>query len=114
MGENQGPITLNEMIEMFGTKMPMEAASLVWDSSPDRTVGEIRAELRRLADRKAAIMRVARAIVDAEQDQWVTPAKDWDFDAFEMQGVWAVAVAAYDAAHEAPSLPRNPMIAEGE
>ncbi len=44
-----GPITREEMMELFGDYMPIEAVSLVWDAPGDMTLGEIRSELRKLA-----------------------------------------------------------------
>ena len=46
---DQDKITQEEMVEMFGESMPMEAVTLVWRAPDDMTAGEIRAELRRIA-----------------------------------------------------------------
>lgn len=42
-------ITQAEMVEMFGEAMPVEAVNLLWDSPGDWTLGQLRAELRRIA-----------------------------------------------------------------
>lgn len=42
-------ITREEMIEMFGEMMPIEAVSLLWEAPGEMTLGEMRAELRRIA-----------------------------------------------------------------
>lgn len=36
---------------MFGDKLPMEAVALLWDGPGDKTIGQLRAELRALAAR---------------------------------------------------------------
>lgn len=48
MGEGD-KITREEMRELFGDRMPLEAAKLLWDLPSTKTVDEIRAELRELA-----------------------------------------------------------------
>jgi len=49
-----GPITREEMVELFGAEMPIEAVNAVWNAPPDWTTGDVRAELRRLAEQKKA------------------------------------------------------------
>lgn len=49
---NTSPITREEMIEMFGEEMPMEAVVLVWDSPGETTIGEVRAKLREIAAKR--------------------------------------------------------------
>lgn len=46
------PITSEEMVEMFGSAMPIEAVQLVWNADGSKTVGEIRDDLRALAARR--------------------------------------------------------------
>lgn len=43
------PILQEELVEMFGDSMPMEAVTLLFGSPPEMTVGEIRATLRKIA-----------------------------------------------------------------
>lgn len=43
-------ISREEMIEMFGTHMPIQAVSLLWDSDDTKTIGDIRKELRQMAN----------------------------------------------------------------
>lgn len=44
-----GKITQAEMIEMFGTQMPVEAVNLLFYSPGEMTLGEMRAKLRGIA-----------------------------------------------------------------
>lgn len=44
---NEGPITREELIEMFGEAMA--AVTLLWESPPSMTIGRLRAELREIA-----------------------------------------------------------------
>ena len=46
------PITQEEMAKLFGETMPMAAVKLLWESPGTMTVGEVRAELRRIAARR--------------------------------------------------------------
>jgi hypothetical protein len=43
------PITKDEMMELFGEALPMEAVQLLWNTPPNKTVGDLRAELRAVA-----------------------------------------------------------------
>lgn len=43
------PISQEEVLRMFGEYMPMTAAKLLSEASPYQTVGELRAELRKMA-----------------------------------------------------------------
>ncbi len=45
------PITQAEIVELFGSEMPIEAVNLLWDAPGNWTVGQIRDELRRIAAR---------------------------------------------------------------
>jgi hypothetical protein len=45
-------ITQDEMVKMFGDAMPIEAVNLIWQSPGTKTVGEVRAELRRIAEKR--------------------------------------------------------------
>ena len=42
-------ITRQEMVEMFGKTMPIDAVNLLWDLSGTKTIEEVRAELRSIA-----------------------------------------------------------------
>lgn len=57
---NTGPITNEEMIQLFGETMPMEAVDLLWNASVDKTVGELRHELREIAAKRQKAMSEAR------------------------------------------------------
>lgn len=46
---NTEKITQAEMAQMFGEVMPIEAVSLLFNAGSEKTVGEIRSELRLLA-----------------------------------------------------------------
>jgi hypothetical protein len=50
-------ITQEEMTELFGNSMPMEAVNLLFNSPGDKTVGEIRDKLRAIATKKHDIVR---------------------------------------------------------
>lgn len=59
------PITQEEMIELLGDRMPIEAASLFFESGGGATAGEIRARLRQIAaERHSAMSREALIILD--------------------------------------------------
>lgn len=45
MTDNQ-KFTREEFAELFGEEVPIEAVDLVWNSSPEATIGEIREQLR--------------------------------------------------------------------
>ena len=48
--DTTGPITPAELKELFGDSVPYEQlAAILWDSSDDRTIGDVRAEVRSLA-----------------------------------------------------------------
>lgn len=51
---DQRPITQDEVFEMFGDKLPMEAVALLWGGPGDQTIGQLRADLRALAARLKA------------------------------------------------------------
>lgn len=66
-----GPITREEMIEMFGEAMPMEAVALVWDTPGEMTLGEVRARLREIAATPKAITLSDR--LRSEAVSWSAP-----------------------------------------
>ena len=45
-------ITKNEMVEMFGNEMPIEAVQLLYDAPGEMTLGGVRAKLREMAAAK--------------------------------------------------------------
>ncbi len=49
MNADASPITQQEMIDMFGEMMPIEAVSLLYQADGRETIGEIRAKLRKIA-----------------------------------------------------------------
>lgn len=50
-------ISAEEMIELFGETMPIEAVQLLWSAGDDKTVGELRAELRQIARKRLSADR---------------------------------------------------------
>lgn len=69
---SQDKITQAEMIEMFGEAMPIEAVNLVFDSPDGMSIGEMRAELRRIAKAKSSTLlqsvREAFALMAEHED----------------------------------------------
>lgn len=70
-------ITREEMQELFGDAMPIEAVNLVSSSDGSKTVGQIRGELRAIAAQRQSkvptLERCARALAletDGEADYW--------------------------------------------
>lgn len=49
MSDGTDKITPEEMVEMFGERMPIEAVALLWDADNETTVGELRQKLRKAA-----------------------------------------------------------------
>jgi len=45
----EGPITQDEMVAMFGERMPIQAVELLWSAPPGSTVAQLRARLREIA-----------------------------------------------------------------
>jgi hypothetical protein len=45
---DDGKISQNEIWSLFGDQIPMEVIALLWDSPPDKTIGQMREELRAL------------------------------------------------------------------
>jgi len=77
---NNAPITQDEMIEMFGETMPIEAVNLLWNAAGDRTLGELRNELRAIAA-KHVHPEYYRKWMDAELrlnhfKAWLDPTND--------------------------------------
>jgi hypothetical protein len=46
-------ISREEMVELFGDEMPIEAVNLLWGSDGSKTCGELRTELRQIAKERA-------------------------------------------------------------
>lgn len=46
---DERPITSDEMVELFGERMPIEAVMLLWGSPDEMTIGQLRAKLRQIA-----------------------------------------------------------------
>lgn len=55
------PISKAEMIEMFGSETPIEAVKLVFETSDDMRIGEIRSQLREIARQKRMTGETSRA-----------------------------------------------------
>lgn len=49
MSDGKDKITREEMAELFGERMPIEAVALLWDADNETTVGELRQKLRKAA-----------------------------------------------------------------
>src|SRR5690242_13121174 len=46
---SEAPITKSELASLFGDRLPMEAVGLLWEMPGEMTIGELRAELRKIA-----------------------------------------------------------------
>lgn len=63
---DQGKITQQELKDWFGDSMPVAVVSLVFNASPDKPIGEIRAQVREMADRVTspeALIEEARSLL---------------------------------------------------
>lgn len=72
-------ITQDEMVEMFGQSMPVEAVSLLFDAPPEMTIGEIRAKLRTMALPRP--MQLAKAVINeacTDPKIWATHGRPGD------------------------------------
>lgn len=47
--EPEGPITPAELVEWFGSEMPVEVVNLVWNAPPDTTFSQVRKQIRAMA-----------------------------------------------------------------
>lgn len=79
-------ITSEEMVEMFGETMPLEAVDMLFNSDGSMTVGEMRAALRKLAEERKrpfdpacdeAVVWRTRGYEPACDDPLVTAAFAW-------------------------------------
>ena len=52
MSADASPITQQEMMDMFGEMMPMEAVELLWQADDHETIGEVRAKLHKIATQR--------------------------------------------------------------
>lgn len=71
------PISRDEMQQLFGEYIPMEAIQLVWGAPEGTTVGDIRRQLREIArsrQQDSKVETVARAICVADGKN---PDADW-------------------------------------
>lgn len=63
-------ITRDELWGMFGDELPMEAVNLIWNAPAEKTVREVREELREMGKRIQADaqnpIKIARKIVSEE------------------------------------------------
>lgn len=121
MSENK--ITREEMIGWFGSEMPIEAVNLVWNSPGEKTLGQIREELRAMGERHKArkkpelIEHVAQAMWQQRRRiAWGAtinlPTWEEDTDALR-DSVRSEARAAIEAMRELPSEP-GPRYSAGE
>lgn len=62
---SDAPINQKEMVEMFGEEIPIEAASLLFASPDDMTIGEVRRQLRDIAKRNKQIPILALITAEA-------------------------------------------------
>ena len=68
-------ITQEEMIDMFGTDMPLEAMTLLANSDDSKTIGQMRDELRAMGNRRKASRNIL-GIMSApmpDEDRCLTP-----------------------------------------
>ena len=106
-------ITRDEMIELFGVSMPVEAATLLWEASDEKTVGQLRSELREIAAKRqidSLRERVARAIFASilGEDTRVErhPREDvCDSETYLAEADAAIALVLEEAAKVADSIP---------
>lgn len=61
-------ITREEMVEMFGSEMPIEAVKLLVEAGDHKTIGEVRAQLRRIAHSRRRTM--ADEYLDGIAKRW--------------------------------------------
>ena len=64
--DDTDPISRAELVEMFGTDMPVEAVQALWGADDGRTVGQVRAEIRRLGALRRREREEAEAIREIE------------------------------------------------
>lgn len=71
--DDTAKITHEEMIELFGEEMPIEAVSLLWGASDGETIGNVRRKLREMAGARAgtrslraAQEKIAWALIELE------------------------------------------------
>lgn len=57
--------------------------------------------------------RAARAVIEAEQDQWDLPAAEWDMKALEVHGALSIARAVLMAVREPDDATVNAGSADG-
>lgn len=102
---DEGPITPAEMVEMFGTDMPPEVVQVLFDAPRHLTLGQVRAEVRRIgAERKrereeAEVVRGIEAGWFKRLNEFIDAVK-----AGEPPDVWQPLMArfrAYEAEHHA-------------
>lgn len=72
-------ISQNEMREMFGDMIPMEAVSIIWDGDGSKTVAQARAELRALSV-KIKGWRISRDDLEGWLNELGTEAEGRDYD----------------------------------
>lgn len=68
MIDSTEPITRQDMMDMFGEFMPIEAVNLIWNAPEARTVGEMRAELRKIAEANKSKVKTALEFYGAEAE----------------------------------------------
>ena len=75
---SEAPITKEEMKTMFGNTLPMEAIALLWDGPDDKTIGQVRAELRSIAAKRKTYIYLT-----AQRKAWHHDTTGWNEEAFE-------------------------------
>ncbi len=94
---SQQPITQAEMMELFGATMPIEAVTLIWESPPEMTIGEVRAKLRTMG----AAHKRHRAAADALAERlkglkgyFTDPSTDWPWVFYDASRIMLAAADA--------------------
>lgn len=65
---DEAPISRAELVEMFGADMPIEAVQALCDAGDGRTIGQVRAEIRRLGTLRRRERETAEAVRAVEQE----------------------------------------------
>lgn len=68
--QSEDKISRDELREMFGEAIPIEAVNIFWGGPDDMTVGQCRAKLRELAARQVIVHGTLRAANEARQVEW--------------------------------------------
>ncbi len=105
MRPDEAPITRAELVEMFGTDMPIEAVQALCDAGDGRTIDQVRAEIRRLGTLRRREREEAEAARKIE-NRWINLLHEFAdaVQAGEPEPVWRVLndrIVAFEAEHAA-------------